>query len=401
MKTLAYLICYIVYPFSFLFVRNKKKLAFGSFRNAFNDNSKYLFIYCQNERKDLDSAWLSLSKETVKKVRSLGLKAYYTLSLKGMWHALTSKYWFFNAYTSDIMYAFSGGAFTINLWHGVGLKKAEFNIDTGELANRFQKKKFKEVFFHPESFKRPDLLLTSTPFQTKMFASAFRISESQCLEYGYPRNEILTCAENERQTFVSRYEPEITSQLLSRIREGGYRKVFVYMPTWRDSQRDIFVQSFDLNRMNEILKEQQSLLLLKPHANTIVDQSAIEDYTNIILLDSGMDSYPVLPYTDVLITDYSSILYDYILMKNKDVILYLYDYEEYVGERDFYYPFDENVVGKKVYGFDELCGCIERDEYKIDEAQRQMIVEKFWGETVAIKPSQRLANIPRVTFHRN
>lgn len=392
MKTLAYLISYVIYPFSFLFVRKKNKLAFGSFRNAFNDNSKYLFIYCQNERKDLNSAWLSLSKETVKKVRSLGLKAYYTLSFRGIWHALTSKYWFYNAYTSDIMYAFSGGAFTVNLWHGVGLKKIEFNIDSGELAKRFQKKKFKEVFYHPESFKRPDLLLSSTPFQTKMFASAFRISERQCLEFGYPRNEVLTCEEKERQTFIFRYEPDVTSQLLSRIREGGYCKVFVYMPTWRDSQRKIFIQSFDLKRMDCILKKQNSLLLLKPHTNTIVDQTSIEDYTNIILLNSGMDSYPILPYTDVLITDYSSILYDYILMKNKDVILYLYDYDEYVGERDFYYPFDENVVGKKVYTFEELIDCLEYGDYVIDETQRQTVVEKFWGETINAKPSQRLIN---------
>ena len=202
MKFLAYLICYIIYPFSFLFVRSKKKLAFGSFRNAFNDNAKYLFIYCQNERKDLNSAWLSLSSKTVKAMRLKGLKAYHTLSLRGIWHALTSKYWFYNSYTSDIMYAFSGGAVGVNLWHGVGLKKIEFNIDSGALAARFQKRSLKEVYYHPESFRKPNWLLTSTPFQTDMFSSAFRIPKENCLELGYPRNEILTCDDDKRQDFI-------------------------------------------------------------------------------------------------------------------------------------------------------------------------------------------------------
>lgn len=57
-------------------------------------------------------------------------------------------------------------------------------------------------------------------------------------------------------------------------------------------------------------------------------------------------------FTDVLITDYSSILYDYLLMQEKETVLFLFDYEEYVRDRDFYYPFEENVVGRKVSSFE-------------------------------------------------
>ena len=390
MKFLAYLICYAIYPFSFLFVRNKKKLAFGSFRNAFNDNAKYLFIYFQNQRKDLNSAWLSLSKKTVNEVRAKGLKAYYTLSFKGLWHALTAKYWFYNSYSSDIMYAFSGGAVGINLWHGVGLKKIEFNIDSGALAARFQKRSLKEMYYHPESFRKPDWVLTSTPFQTDMFAPAFRIPKSQCLELGYPRNEILICDNEKRRNFINLYEPEATSQLLSRLRNGGYDKVFIYMPTWRDSQRDIFVQSFDLKKMDDILKANNSLLLLKPHSNTRVDASTIRNYQNIQLLNADMDVYPILPHIDVLITDYSSILYDFILMENHDVILYLYDYDDYVKDRELFYPFDENVVGTRAMNFDELCRCIQQGDFKIDETQRKMILKRFWGDNYSQSPSQMI-----------
>jgi len=379
MKLIAYIICYLIYPLSFLFPRSRRKYAFGSFRGSFNDNARYLFIYAsQHTDTNIRKVWLSTNRSCIKKVRSYGLEAYWVLGPRGIWHALTSKYWFFNSYTSDIMFCLSGGAVCINLWHGVGLKRIEFNTVSGPLADRFNKRNKKDVFCHPESFRRPDWLLTSTPFQTSMFAKAFRIPESRCLEMGYPRNWILTANEQDRKLFISKYEPEQTAALIDKVK--GYDKVFVYMPTWRDSQRTVFTQSMDLERLNGIMAKQNSLLILKPHANVILTQGA-ESLSNIILADPKMDIYPVLPYAHVLITDYSSILYDWLLMKGKDVILYLYDYDEYVKERDFYYPFDENVAGKRVNDFDSLCLCMESADYTLPEKERERIVKKFWGET--------------------
>lgn len=386
-KTLAYCICYLIYPFSFLFPRKKSRCAFGSFRSAFNDNAKYLFIYANEHYHDRELAWISSSAETVAEVRSLGFKAYRSTSLKGALYALTAKWWFFNSYTSDIMFCFSGGAVCINLWHGVGLKRIEFNVVSGPLTDRFIKRRFREVFFHPESFRCPDWLLSSATFQTSMFAKAFRIPESRCLEYGYPRNAILTAPEPEILDFTSRYEPEATSKLLKEFEK--FSKVYIYMPTWRDSQREIFVQNLDLHKLNETLSDKGALLLLKPHVNTI-KKDCINNYSNIRLIDSKSDVYPLLSFTDVLITDYSSILYDYILMPGKSVLLYLYDYAEYIRERDFYYPFDENVIGERAENFQQLLEIIKKGPALLDESQRRTIVEKFWGESQFQNSSRKL-----------
>ncbi len=392
MKTIAYIIAYVFYPLSFLFVRNRNKASFGSFRKSFNDNAKYLFIYFQKNRNDVDSAWLSLSRRTVDEIRSMGMKAYFTLSPKGVWHALTSKYWFYNSYSSDIMYGLSGGAVCVNLWHGLALKSIEFNIKSGALADRYKNMTFKERFYHPESFKRPDWVLSSTDFQSVMFASAFRISQSHCLEMGYPRNSILTCTETDRNEHMSLFESEDVKSIVSKIEEGHYSKVFIYMPTWRDSQREIFIQSFDLSVMNEILMEKNSLLLLKPHANTVVDRNEIENFSNILLVDGKTDVYPLLPITDVLVTDYSSVLYDYVLMDKKDVILYLYDYKDYVNDRELFYPFDVNVVGTRVYDFEQLCSCIESDDFAMNLDKKKDIVERFWGPTSKIDSSKSISD---------
>lgn len=389
LKTILYTICYLIYPFSFLFPRKKNKWIFGSFKGAFNDNAKYLFIHVTEHHPDIKAMWISNSKESVTSIKSKGLRAYYTYSLQGVWHSLTSKYWFFNAYTSDIMFCLSGGVKAINLWHGVGLKKIEFNVTSGPLAKRYVDKAFKERFFHPESFRRPDYLLSSTQFQTQALSSAFRVPLSHCLEFGYPRNEILTMDDGNRSDFIQKYESSETKSIIQTIQKG-YNKIFIYMPTWRDSQRDLFTQNFDLAKIDDVMRAKNALMLLKPHVNTVIDAGALQRYKNILFIDSRVDVYPILPYTNVLITDYSSILYDYILMKDKDVILYLYDYEEYVKERDFFAPFDANVVGKKVYDFNQFLSCIEHEDFKINEEERVRIIEKFWGKSVEMKASEEI-----------
>lgn len=386
MKTLAYIICYLIYPFSFLVPRSKKQLAFGSYRGSFSDNSKYLYLYALTHLKDKKVSWLSVNRKTVQRLRALGLPTYWVLSPIGAWKAMRAKYWFVSAYTSDIMYCLSGNATVVNLWHGVGLKYCEFNITTGPLVDRYVRKTFKERFYHPESFRRPEYVLTSTECQTRMMNTAFRVPVERCLELGYPRNEILTQPKEDVLDFVRKYEPQETLQLIERCSE--FDKVYIYMPTWRDSQKNVFAQQMDLQQLSAVLKKQNALLLLKPHPNTIVDN--IYQADNIILVERTVDIYGVLPFTDVLITDYSSILYDYLLMPEKQVILYLYDYSDYVHERDFYYPFDENVVGKQVNTFAELVNVIDEQDYQMDEKDRQRILDIFWGETMKMDSSKAI-----------
>jgi CDP-glycerol glycerophosphotransferase (TagB/SpsB family) len=245
------------------------------------------------------------------------------------------------------------------------------------MYNRYVKKTWKERFYYPQVYRRPDYFLSSTDFQTVKFAQAFRIREDQCMNLGYPRNDFLLADESKRMDFIRRFESHGTQQLIQQLR--SFSKVLLYMPTWRESQRKLFAEHLDLQRLNRLMKEQNALLLLKPHANTIIENpEQLKAYSNLQLMDNSVDIYPILPYTDVLITDYSSILYDYLLMEEKGVILYLYDYDEYVKDRDFNYPFLENVAGEICYSFDELLAAIGKEE--VNRSNYEHIRRKFWGD---------------------
>ena len=374
-KFLAYLAGYAFFPLSFLFPRNPKIWVFGSFRGAFNQNSKYLFVHVSRQMPDICAVWISYDRAVVDEVRSKGFRAFSLFSFQGLYYALRGKYYFFNDYSSDICYFTTGRAVKVNLWHGVGLKKIEFCIENGPLADRYVRKTLRQRFFYPFVYQRPDYLLSSTDFQSIKFAEAFRIPLEKCLNLGYPRNDILLWDEKERRRFIEDFEPSVTKNLIETM--GGYDKVFLYMPTWRDSQKELFAAHLDTEKLNRLMEEVNGLFLFKPHPIMKINPGLFEPDSRLMLLDSHVDIYTLLPYTHVLITDYSSILYDYLLMKDKEVVLYLYDYDGYIKERDFNYPFLENVAGTVVYDFNALEETIRQADY--DRSNQDSINNRFWG----------------------
>ena len=67
-------------------------------------------------------------------------------------------------------------------------------------------------------------------------------------------------------------------------------------------------------------------------------------------------------------------------MPGKSVILYLYDYSDYVRDRDFYFPFEKNTIGQKAYTREQLESIIKQGPQALDEVQRQALADKFWGK---------------------
>jgi CDP-glycerol glycerophosphotransferase (TagB/SpsB family) len=367
---------YLLYFLSFLVPRVRKKWVFGSYIvDQFNDNPKYLFLHVSLCHPDLRAIWITKDDRVYHDLRSKGFQVYKQDSWSGIYHCLSAKVYFYNAFPEDINFFTSGGALLVNLWHGVGLKKIEFNIERGILADCYKHKKWKYRFCSPWRFKRPSYLLSSTDFQSVPFASAFRIPLNRCLNLGYPRNDVLGLSDDARLNFIEQYEARETLELLNTLK--SYSKVFVYMPTWRDSETFLQDLQVDFSLIDNILKSKDAILVLKLHINTV--NIITDGLSNVITMPYAVDVYTILPYTDTLITDYSSILYDYLLLPGKEVILFLFDLEAYLAGRDFNYPFLPNVAGKVVSTVPELYEVLAADGPLGTINDYEEIRARFWG----------------------
>lgn len=373
----------LFYWLSGLVPRCKNRWIFGSYSNAFNDNSKYLYIHVVENHPEIDAIWITGNPKVRDKIRTGGGKVLARWSVKGILACLTGRYWFVSAYVGDINYYCSRNATVVNLWHGIPLKKIEFDIEHGPLADRFQRSNIIERKVNwPAIFRRPEYVLsTSAHVSMKSLASAFRVGSHQCLDFGYPRNDAFYKPTKERLRIIERWDPSSTLELIKKI--GRYERCLIYMPTWRDANPNFIAKSgWDFPAINEALKHQNALLLLKLHVNT--PQGIIQDADNlshIHLMQSNEDAYSVLPFTSGLITDYSSIMFDFLLI-DKPIYYYPFDQKEYESDsRGFYHTYESCTAGIHIKTPTELTdpNLINDTQYFV--SKRQALREIFFDHT--------------------
>lgn len=357
---------------SYLTPRNRSLWCFGS---SFTGNAKYLFIY-MSQHTEHKCVWISGNKET-DYLRGLGLNAYNRSSLRGIYYLLTAGVYVFNSYVANVNLYTMGRAKRVNLWHGVGLKNIEYKIKVGPIAQRYYAKGPLNYLRYLNFRVKPDVFLSTSPMMTTHFSECFEISTKSIIEGIYPRCEILTKNKDFVDKFIASYENEECKCLVDHIKRFSY--TYIYMPTFRDNGKDFLKGfGFDLNILNDTLKRQNRLMILKLHPDTKIDLDG--DYSNLILMGKDLDLYPVLPFTDCLITDYSSIYFDYILMKDKHVILFVPDYSEYINcSRDLAFSYDEYTKGIRVNTFNELISVIEQSYRLIEMPNVEKIRETFWN----------------------
>ncbi len=381
---------FLILGLSHLIPRKKTIWIFGGHLGLFDDNTKYLFIHTVENNPKIRAIWISKNKNTVDYLKNKNFEVYYRYSLKGWYYVLRGKYYIFHSGLFDISLSASGGTTKVNLWHGAPIKRIRFSTTkNGKIAPLFIPT-LKNKFLYPHFYINSDFILSTSKRVTKYFAEAFRVKENQCLEFGYPRNEILSYSKDKIMEFVEKYEPIETKKLINKLK--SYKKVFIYMPTWRDDGRN-FIKKSDINFeiLNTILENKNYLLLLKLHRYTWLPVN-LHQYENIILIDNQLDIYPILPFTDCLITDYSSIYFDYYLM-DKEVILFPFDKEEYINkDREMYFDYDE-VLAKElvVNNFEELVDVIKSGAKST--GVKNNLLQEMILETKGIESSKEIVKI--------
>jgi CDP-glycerol glycerophosphotransferase len=172
-----------------------------------------------------------------------------------------------------------------------------------------------------------DFSLAANPHTTQSWRTAYP-GGWESLEYGYPRNDVLTNAGREHGLRVR--------QALG-IDPG--QRVILYAPTHRGRASDRFAGHLDVERLAEALGE-NTVVLLRTHY--FYDKLALTSKGRVI----EVTEYPVVEdlylAADVLITDYSSAMFDFAVL-DRPIVIFAADWPKYRASRGVYFDiFDAN-----------------------------------------------------------
>ena len=207
---------------------------------------------------------------------------------------------------------------------------------------------------------------------------------------GIPRNDAL-------------YHPD---NALLKMSMDQFSKVIVWLPTYRQHRTAIGMSNLIQSEMhmgipviqtpeeaaelNELLREKNILLVLKPHpsqdlSNLIdVELSNFRIVYNAELEEKDVQLYELLGASDALITDYSSVYYDY-LLTGKPIGLTTDDFDAYNKGRGFVYrdPYDI-LKGQHIQTITHLADFVSdvasgKDSYE-EERQRINDMVNTWQD---------------------
>lgn len=225
-------------------------------------------------------------------------------------------------------------------------------------------------------------ILCPSDHLVELYTRLFRVSEDQIIVNGAPRNDLLL-------------KP---NDSLEKLGFSSFSKVLLWMPTFRqhksgtrnDSAQNlplgipILYSAADLEKLNNLLKSLNYLLVLKLHPSQDKSYLNIESLSNLVILEDtylkekDIKLYEFVGQTDALITDYSSIYYDYLLL-NKPIGLTIDDLDSY--KLGFVYKdIEDYLVGEKMSNLQDLVTFVEnlnQDSFKND---RQAISLKMNGQ---------------------
>ena len=205
-----------------------------------------------------------------------------------------------------------------------------------------------------------DYIVSLSSFFNKTLAQLTHCNENQIINLGFPRNDDLFSKEK---------------NIKNLFKNKSFEKVILWLPTYRQrtnkdsnlSMKDSFQLGLPiiydvetLKSLNELLKEFNILLVLKPHPAQDLSLIKAEQLSNFVILTNNdldkenINLYEFLGQTDGLITDYSSVYYDY-LLTDKPIAITTDDLEEYSKVFEFVYDNIFDVIkGEYINNFNEF-----------------------------------------------
>ena len=128
------------------------------------------------------------------------------------------------------------------------------------------------------------------------------------------------------------------------------------------------MDKFKIDEVLETLGEEYAILI-KHHPFVTHKHPIPGKYADrVIDLSENSELNDLMFVSDVIITDYSSLIFEASLLK-VPMLFYVYDLEEYIEDRDFYFDLKMMSPGKLVYSQEELVKAIKEEDYGLDKME--------------------------------
>jgi CDP-glycerol glycerophosphotransferase (TagB/SpsB family) len=373
----------------------------GRADGQFLDNCKYFFAESAIEHATgMRIAFISERDDVCRLVSNAGLTAYRypgLQSLSFLLRAGTAVVDSVEWYTKGRCYLLAGTR-VVQLWHGVGFKRIEFDKWRNEAkGNRLFSSpallwaRLLSKRLRGRTRKYDAVVTTSVFYRDNVFAPALR--SRQVITTGYPRNSfgMLSAAANK---LISLNTDAGVRDKLHQWHETG-RRVVVIAPTYRDTRPTTLGLTDAIWRQLEAFGEEKGfefLFKFHPYERQLYPGGggAGSRGKHLHVLDPCSDIYPFLPYTDALVTDYSSIYMDYLLL-DRPVIFLVEDLEQYLAsDRDVQFDFEQMTPGPKLRNWDEVMRSLANPETDAWKARRNELRKLAFDDTPGSGATARL-----------
>lgn len=355
-----------VYWLGYLFPKKNDVWVFGAWKGEkYNDNPKYLFEYVNRHCPDVRAVWLTRNEKARQIVLAKGYRCHHPLSLAGLYYSLCSSINVFCVSVLKDTHVLWPQKININLWHGIPLKKIEFdNKISGSLSETPSTvRRIKDAVYPFLARRSPDtVVVASSMDEKKSLTTAFLIEPENIVVAGSPRLDTFS-AQNDSK---------------------GQGCNVLYMPTHRGEGEmnvtDLLMRELDV--IDTGLDGTDCTFYVKLHFYNQHEVRAQRSYRNIVFMTDEMieqDIYSFLPNVDILITDYSSVYFDF-LLANRPIIFAPFDYEDYLKkDRELYYDYEEVTPGPKCRNWEEVVQWIQAfsSDPQLYASERKAVKDRF------------------------
>ncbi len=311
------------------------KIVFNNFNGkGYGCNPKYIAEEIIRQKLPYELVWLVNDVEKVKAEFPKEIKLVEWTTDNAIKEFASAKVWVSNQRMPQLYekgLVKKEDQFYIQTWHGsLGIKKCERSVET--------EKPWWCKWAKVDS-KYIDCMISNSRFLTSLYNNDFYY-DGKISEFGNPRNDIFFFSDEQKEN--------IRKKVCDRLSIPYNKKIFLYAPTFRDSNyNDKDFSMYHIDNLENILTTlknkfgEEWIFVARLHPNLMNNFNDIfANQIDVISAEKYPDMQELLVASDVLITDYSSCIYDFILT-GKPAFIYAKDLEIYNNTTGLYYSLHE------------------------------------------------------------